>query len=82
MDKNKIDFFGTCKMRRFINNKKKEEQIKNVPLDEKPIIDDIPIDETVKINSIQEFIELKKLQNRVLEKMLEKMNQSENKENN
>lgn len=30
------------------------------------------------VNSIQEFIELKKLQNRVLGKMLEKINQPEN----
>jgi len=69
-------------MRRFINKKKKEELVKNVPLDEKPVDDDIPINEITETNSIQEFMELKKLQNRVLEKMLKKMNQSENQENN
>lgn len=35
-------------------------------------------DEMTGVNSIQEFLELKKLQNRVLAKMLKKMNTSEN----
>ncbi len=34
--------------------------------------------ETTDVNSIQEFIELKKLQNRILGKMLEKINLPEN----
>ncbi|MEI8047165.1 MAG: hypothetical protein WCI92_07285 [Bacteroidota bacterium] len=35
-------------------------------------------DEVTGVNTIQEFLDLKKLQNRVLKKMLEKMNTSEN----
>jgi hypothetical protein len=35
-------------------------------------------DEITGVNTIQEFLDLKKLQNRVLGKMLEKMNTSEN----
>ena len=35
-------------------------------------------DEKADINSIQEFIELKKLQNRILGKMIEKINKPEN----
>ena len=36
------------------------------------------IQEMADINSIQEFIELKKLQNRILGKMIEKLNPTEN----
>jgi hypothetical protein len=35
-------------------------------------------EEMSEVNSIQEFIELKKLQNRILEKMIEKLNTTEN----
>jgi hypothetical protein len=38
--------------------------------------------EQADVNSIQEFIELKKLQNKILKKMIEKINHSENKTNN
>jgi hypothetical protein len=49
--------------------------------EEKPEIAVAPVDETAEITSIQEFLELKKLQNRVLGKMLEKMNETENQNN-
>jgi hypothetical protein len=46
--------------------------------DEEIIPGEATIDEVVDVNSIQEFIELKKLQNRILGKMIEKLNQPEN----
>jgi hypothetical protein len=69
---------GTFKMRRIKNRKKVEEDSKNIRLSEDPIIDETTDAEVVDVNTIEEFLELKKLQNRILEKMLENMNQSEN----
>ena len=43
-----------------------------------PEVNSEAVGEKADVNSIQEFIELKKLQNRILGKMLEKINQSEN----
>jgi len=40
--------------------------------------DDDAINESIDVNTIQEFVDLKKLQNRILEKMLKKINPSEN----
>jgi len=65
-------------MKRIRNKKKVVEDSRNIPLNEKPIIEETPDAEVVDVNSIEEFLELKKLQNRVLGKMLENMNQSEN----
>jgi hypothetical protein len=65
-------------MKRIRNKKKVAEDSRNIPLNEKPIIEETPDAEVVDVNSIEEFLELKKLQNRVLGKMLENMNQSEN----
>ena len=45
---------------------------------EEPEINNQAGDKAADVNSIQEFIELKKLQNRILGKMLEKINRSEN----
>ena len=42
-----------------------------------PNADETPMEEMADVNSIEEFLELKKLQNQVLGKMLEKMNSSE-----
>jgi hypothetical protein len=61
-----------------INKKRKEAQFKNAPISEKPIVNDRPIDEMADVNSLQEFIELTKLQNNVLRKMLENIHVSEN----
>jgi len=46
--------------------------------DEEIIPGEASIDEVIDVNSIQEFIELKKLQNRILGKMIEKLNQPDN----
>jgi hypothetical protein len=64
-------------MKRIRNKKKVVEDFRNIPLNEKPIIEETPDTEVADVNSIEEFLELKKLQNKVLGKMLEKMNQSE-----
>lgn len=39
---------------------------------------DDAINESIDVNTIQEFVDLKKLQNRILEKMLKNINPSEN----
>jgi hypothetical protein len=49
------------------------------PLNDRPIENDISSQEKKDDNSIQDFIEMKKLQNRILGKMIEKINQAENK---
>ncbi len=54
------------------------------PKDENPLADDptdndVPSEDLKDGNSIQDFIELKKLQNRILGKMIENINQKENK---
>jgi len=59
-------------------NSFKDEHIIKQPSDEEPEFNDDPVEEIADINSIQEFIELKKLQNRILGKMLEKINKPEN----
>lgn len=56
---------------------------------ESPIIDnspgilpeESPINEAADVHSIEEFIEIKKLQNRLLKKMLNNINQSEKSDN-
>jgi hypothetical protein len=47
-------------------------------MDEEIIAGEVLIDEVADVNSIQEFIELKKLQNRILGKMIEKLNKPDN----
>jgi hypothetical protein len=49
------------------------------PLGEGPGNKDALYEEVKDENSIQDFIELKKLQNRILGKMIENINQTENK---
>ncbi len=49
------------------------------PLTEGPIENDALVEGRNNENSIQDFIELKKLQNRILGKMIENINQTENK---
>ena len=49
-----------------------------VKVDGEPHNNEEPTDEVNDVSSIQEFIELKKLQNRILGKMLEKINKPEN----
>jgi hypothetical protein len=44
------------------------------------ILDDEIASEERETNSIEEFIERKKLQNRILQKMIENINQSENRD--
>lgn len=56
----------------------KTDEIKKKTVAEPLLIEESAGDEMADVNSIQEFIELKKLQNRILGKMLEKMNQPEN----
>ena len=56
----------------------KAEEFKNKQVDVEPDIIDDSMADLAEVNSIQEFIELKKLQNRVLEKILENMNTIEN----
>jgi len=56
----------------------KSKQNSTEPVEENLEIVDETTDEITEVISIQEFIELKKLQNRVLEKMLENMNSTEN----
>lgn len=58
--------------------KNKDSDNTNQVLNELPNTDDTPIEDMADVNSIEEFLELKKLQNRILGKMLENMNQSEN----
>ena len=66
-------------MKRIRIKNKVVEDSRNIPLNnEEPIIEETPDTEVVDVNSIEEFLELKKLQNRVLGKMLENMNHSEN----
>ena len=61
-----------------LKKKKDTDNIHQV-LNEVPTnVDETPIEDMADVNSIEEFLELKKLQNRVLGKMLENMNQSEN----
>jgi hypothetical protein len=59
--------------------KKKETDNTEEVVSKLPNIDDTPIEieDMADVNSIEEFLELKKLQNRVLGKMLDKMNTSE-----
>jgi hypothetical protein len=58
--------------------KKRDTDNINQVLNEVPNnVDETPIEDMADVNSIEEFLELKKLQNRVLGKMLEKINQSE-----
>jgi len=54
------------------------EDSKNIPMNEEQIADESPGSEMADVSTIEEFLERKKLQNRVLEKMLENMNQSDN----
>jgi hypothetical protein len=63
--------------------KKKETDNTEEVVSKLPNIDDTPIEieDMADVNSIEEFLELKKLQNRVLGKMLDKMNQSESQDN-
>lgn len=56
----------------------KTDEIKKKTVAEPQLIEEPSGDEVADVNSIQEFIELKKLQNRILGKMLEKINQPEN----
>jgi hypothetical protein len=56
----------------------KVEEVKNLQVGKEPDFIDDSTSDTAEVNSIQEFIELKKLQNRVLEKILENMNTTEN----
>ena len=54
------------------------EDSKNIPMNEEHVIDETSGSEMADVNTIEEFLERKKLQNRVLEKMLENINQSDN----
>jgi len=56
----------------------KTDEIKKKAVAEPQLIEEPAGDEVADVNSIQEFIELKKLQNRILGKLLEKINQPEN----
>jgi hypothetical protein len=62
--------------RKKAKNKEKDNKI----IDQKHELphEESPINEMADVNSIEEFIEIKKLQNRLLEKMLNNINQSEN----
>jgi hypothetical protein len=60
-----------------LKKKKEKDHIEEI-VSELPNADETPIEDMADVNSIEEFLELKKLQNRVLGKMLENMNQSEN----
>jgi hypothetical protein len=62
--------------RKKVKNKEKENPIVDLSYEVFP--EESPVNETTDVNSIEEFIEIKKLQNRLLEKMLNKINQSEN----
>ena len=65
-------------MKRISIRKKVVDDSKNIPLNEEQIADESPGSEMADVSTIEEFLERKKLQNRVLEKMLENMNQSDN----
>lgn len=65
-------------MKKFSNKKKVIDDSKNIPLNENPIIDETVNHEITDMNTIEEFLERKKLQNWVLGKMLENINQSDN----
>lgn len=56
----------------------KSEQDYQHNTEEEPEIVGESIPDKSEVNSIQEFIELKKLQNRILGKMIEKLNTNEN----
>ncbi|MDP3444003.1 MAG: hypothetical protein Q8T08_14195 [Ignavibacteria bacterium] len=61
-------------------NEKINENAENFPDEE--IFPEIELDvDVTDVKSIQEFIEKKKLQNRILKTILDKMNQTENKPN-
>lgn len=61
-------------MKKHIKNEEPDARLKEVG---EPEVDGEAGGEVAGVNSIQEFIELKKLQNRILGKMLEKMNKPE-----
>ncbi len=61
-----------------------KEPLLTQPVDGEPVeqVEEESNSEQADVNSIQEFIELKKLQNKILKKMIEKINHAENKTNN
>jgi hypothetical protein len=59
-----------------VKAKLKEE---NLP-DDQIVMDDTPIPETPVVDSIQDFIELKRLQNRILGKIIDQISHPENSE--
>ena len=65
-------------MKRISIRKKAVEDSKNISINEDHIADESSGSEMADVNTIEEFLERKKLQNRILEKMLENMNQSDN----
>lgn len=62
-------------MKKQIRKKEPDAKIREA---EEPEVNSETVGEIADVNSIQEFIELKKLQNRILGKMLEKINKPEN----
>jgi hypothetical protein len=64
--------------------KHKKKKIKTDISVDQPVMEDMPVDETVAetnaADSIEDFIELKRLQNRILGKLIDQISNSENSE--
>jgi len=62
------------------NHKKKKTEIKSETTVDLHVMNEAPIVEATEADSIEDFIELKRLQNRILEKLIGQINQPENPE--
>ena len=62
------------------NHKKKKTEIKSETTVDLHVMNEAPIVEATEADSIEDFIELKRLQNRILEKLIGQINHSENPE--
>jgi len=58
---------------------KKKETLTKTTVDQ-PVVDEAPIAEATEVDSIEDFIELKRLQNRILEKLIDQISNPENPE--
>jgi hypothetical protein len=62
------------------NHKKKKTEIKSETTVDLHVMNEAPIVEATEADSIEDFIELKRLQNRILEKLIGQINHPENPE--
>ena len=62
------------------NHKKKKTEIKSETTVDLHVMNETPVVESTEADSIEDFIELKRLQNRILEKLIGQINHPENPE--